>query len=58
MADVRPFRFMVGSRDPVDARTFVERARRAESIGFTHVAIHDHLTPQLAPIPLLTAVAW
>ena len=57
MAEVRPFRFMVGSRDPVDARTLAERARWAEGIGCSHVCVHDHLTPQHAPIPLLTAVA-
>ena len=54
---MRPFRFMIGSRDPVDARTLTERARWAESIGCSHVAVHDHLSTQHAPIPLLTAVA-
>jgi probable F420-dependent oxidoreductase len=54
---VRPFRFIVGSRDLVDARTLTERARWAESIGCSHVAVHDHLAPQHAPIPLLTVVA-
>ena len=29
----------------------------AESIGCSHVAVHDHLALQHAPIPLLTAVA-
>ncbi len=48
---------MIGSRDVVDARTLVERARWAESIGCSHVCIHDHLAPQFAPISLLTAVA-
>jgi probable F420-dependent oxidoreductase len=52
-----PFRFMVGSRDVVDGRTLAERARWAESIGCSHVIVHDHLASQLAPIPLLTAVA-
>jgi probable F420-dependent oxidoreductase len=54
---VRPFRFMVGSRDAVDAKTVAERARWAEGVGCSHVAIHDHLALQYAPIPLLTAVA-
>ena len=57
MAAMRPFRFMVGSRDIVDARTLAEQARWAESIGCSHICVHDHLAPQLAPIPLLTAVA-
>ena len=57
MAGVRPFRFMVGSSDVVDARTLVERARWAESIGCSHICVHDHLDARLAPVPLLTAVA-
>jgi probable F420-dependent oxidoreductase len=54
---MRPFRFMIGARDAVDARTLAERARWAEGIGCSHVCIHDHLALQHAPIPLLTAVA-
>jgi probable F420-dependent oxidoreductase len=57
MAGVRPFQFMIGSRDAVDARTLTERARWAEGIGCSHICVHDHLGPQHAPIPLLTAVA-
>ena len=57
MAGVRPFRFMIGSRDPVDVRTLADRTRWAEGIGCSHVCVHDHLTAQHAPIPLLTAVA-
>ena len=56
-AAMRPFQFMVGTRGIADRRTLVEGARMAESIGFSHLCIHDHLTPQLAPIPVLTAVA-
>jgi probable F420-dependent oxidoreductase len=48
---------MIGSRDLVDGPTLAERARWAESIGCSHVAVHDHLALQHAPIPLLTAVA-
>ena len=55
-ATMQPFRLMVGYRGMPDRDTLLDQARRAESVGFTHVAIHDHLTPQLAPIPLLTAV--
>lgn len=29
----------------------------AEATGYSHLTIHDHLTPQLAPISVLTAVA-
>ncbi len=48
---------MIGSRDAVDGRTLAERARWAEAVGCSHICVHDHLAPQLAPIPLLTAVA-
>ena len=57
MTRPKPFRFMVGSRDVVDGPTLAERARWAESIGCSHVAVHDHLATQPAPIPVLTAVA-
>ena len=48
---------MIASRGIVDGSTLFQRARTAESIGYSHLCIHDHLTPQLAPIPALTAVA-
>jgi probable F420-dependent oxidoreductase len=48
---------MVGSSDAADRQSIVEDARWAESVGFTHVAVHDHLMNRHAPIPLLTAVA-
>jgi probable F420-dependent oxidoreductase len=53
----RPFQLMIAAGRPVDGPTIVERARWAESIGATHVCAHDHLADQLAPLPLLTAVA-
>ena len=54
---VRSFRFMLGTRGLPDRRTLVEAARRAETVGYSHLTVHDHLTPQLAPIATLTAVA-
>lgn len=54
---MRPFQFAIASRDVVDEATIVERARWAESIGITYIAVHDHLGPHLAAISLLTAVA-
>ena len=53
----RPFQFIAGLRHVVDRATLIEHSRTAESIGYSHLCIHDHLTPQLAPIPMLTAVA-
>ena len=54
---VRPFQFMVGSRDAADGATIAEQARWAESVGFSHVSVHDHLVPRHPPITYLTAVA-
>jgi probable F420-dependent oxidoreductase len=52
-----PFRFLVGARGYQDRRSLVEAARAAEATGYGDLTIHDHLTPQLAPIAVLTAVA-
>jgi probable F420-dependent oxidoreductase len=52
-----PFRFLVGARGYQDRRSLVEAARAAEAAGYSDLTIHDHLTPQLAPIAVLTAVA-
>jgi probable F420-dependent oxidoreductase len=54
---MQPFRFLVGARGLQDRRTLLERARAAEAVGYSDLTVHDHLTPQLAPIALLTAVA-
>jgi probable F420-dependent oxidoreductase len=48
---------MVGARGVLDRSTLVRGARVAESIGYSHICIHDHLLTQLAPTPVLTAVA-
>ena len=53
----RPFRLIAGLREVVDRATLVEHARTAESLGYSHLCIHDHLEPQLAAIPMLTAAA-
>jgi hypothetical protein len=53
----RPFRFIAGLRHVVDGATLVEHARNAETVGYEQLCIHDHLTPQLGPIPMLTAAA-
>lgn len=48
---------MVGTRGIVDRATLVRGAQVAESVGYSHLCIHDHLLGQLAPIPVLTPVA-
>ena len=54
---MRPFQFMIGTREIVDRASLVRDAQFAEAAGYSHLCIHDHLLEQLAPIPLLTAVA-
>jgi probable F420-dependent oxidoreductase len=54
---VKPFRFLVGARGFQDRAALVDAARAAEAVGYSDLTIHDHLSPQLAPIPVLTAVA-
>jgi probable F420-dependent oxidoreductase len=54
---VQPFRFLVGARGILDRRTLLEGARAAEAVGYGDLTIHDHLIGQLAPVPVLTAVA-
>lgn len=55
--DVRPFRFLAGAAEVVDAATLAERARHAEAIGADVLVIPDHLIEQLAPIPTMATVA-
>jgi probable F420-dependent oxidoreductase len=54
---MRPFQFMIGTRGVLDRSALIDGARMAESVGYSHLCIHDHLLPQLAPIAVLTAVA-
>jgi len=54
---VRPFRFLVGARGVQSRQTLLENARAAEAVGYSDLTVHDHLTPQLGPVALLTAVA-
>ena len=54
---MRPFRFLAGATEPVSAREFAERIRRAEAIGFDTIVFPDHVVPQLAPVPAMAMVA-
>ena len=40
-----------------DRQTLIAGARAAEAVGYSDLTVHDHLTPQLAPIAVLAAVA-
>ena len=53
----RPFRFSVGGGGPQSAGALAERARTAESIGYSTYVLSDHLLDVLAPIPALATIA-
>jgi len=53
----RPFRFSVGGGGPQSAKALAERARKAESIGYSTYVLSDHLLDVLAPVPALAAIA-
>ncbi|MDQ6670526.1 MAG: TIGR03621 family F420-dependent LLM class oxidoreductase [Chloroflexota bacterium] len=53
----RPFRFAVGAGDFRDPRALVQRAKLAESLGYSTFLASDHLMSQLAPLQTLSAVA-
>ena len=54
---MKPFRFWAGATEPVSAREFAERIRRAEASGFDTLVFPDHVVPQLAPVPAMAIVA-
>jgi probable F420-dependent oxidoreductase len=54
---MKPFRFLAGATEPVSAREFAERIRRAEAAGFDTIVFPDHVVPQLAPVPAMAMVA-
>jgi len=54
----RPFRFLAHAALTVlDGRELAEQARRAEAMGYSGLALPDHLVAQHAPIPVLATVA-
>jgi probable F420-dependent oxidoreductase len=53
----RPFTFLADGRAVGTGKDVAERARRAESMGFTGLLIPDHLIDQLAPVPAMATIA-
>lgn len=53
----RPFRFAVISSTAPDAVTWLERARRAEELGYSTLLMPDHFQDQLAPLTALATAA-
>jgi probable F420-dependent oxidoreductase len=54
---MKAFRFLASATEPVSAREFADRVRRAEATGFDTIVFPDHIVPQLAPVPAMAMVA-
>lgn len=57
MTHPRPFRFGVQASTAPDRSTWVELARRCETLGYSTLTMPDHFTDQLAPVPALMTAA-
>ena len=53
----RGFRFGVQLTGADSRDAWIDKAKRAESLGYSVVTIVDHMGDQLAPMPALTAIA-
>ena len=56
-ATPRPFTFLVGLQDVMDAAAVSAFARRAEDLGYHALVVPDHLIDQLSPVPVLAVAA-
>lgn len=54
---MRAFRFGATFTGPTSRERWIERARRAEALGYDIFVMPDHLGKQFAPVPALMAVA-
>jgi probable F420-dependent oxidoreductase len=57
MSKVRPFRFGVQEHRASSAKEWREKARQAESLGYSALYLPDHFSDQLGPIAALMAAA-
>jgi probable F420-dependent oxidoreductase len=59
MADARPFRFGIQAGLPgtTEPAAWTDLASRVEALGYSSLALPDHFTDQLAPIPAMAAAA-
>ena len=53
----RPFRFGITAPSAAAGPVWADKARRAEQLGYSVLAVPDHFREQLAPVPALTAAA-
>jgi len=56
LTDVRPFRFLANASEIVTGSELVDRARRAEDMGYHALVVPDHLLGQLSPIVAMTTI--
>ena len=54
---MRPFRFAVQTSNAPDAKTWRERAKKYEDLGYSTLYIPDHFTDQWGPLVALTVAA-
>lgn len=54
---MRPFRFAVQTSSAPDAKTWRDRARKYEDLGYSTLFIPDHFTDQWGPLVALTVAA-
>src|SRR6202049_444591 len=57
MSSVPPFGFCVQEHRASSAKEWKEKARQAESLGYSALYLPDHFTDQLGPIAALMAAA-
>ncbi len=57
MGDTKPFRFGVVVRNAGSRADWAERARKVEALGYSVLAVPDHLSDIVAPMPALASAA-
>jgi alkanesulfonate monooxygenase SsuD/methylene tetrahydromethanopterin reductase-like flavin-dependent oxidoreductase (luciferase family) len=54
---MKPFRFGINGRDAGSRAEWVDKARKAEDLGYSALNVPDHLAAMLAPIPAVVSAA-
>ena len=57
MSETRPFRFLAEPREIASGKSLTDAVRRAEGIGIDVLVVSDHLVNDVAPIPVMAAIA-
>ncbi|MBG7606196.1 MAG: TIGR03621 family F420-dependent LLM class oxidoreductase [Actinobacteria bacterium] len=53
---IKPFRFGVQITSPGNSRSWIDQARKIESLGYDTATMPDHFDGQLAPMPALQSI--